>query len=394
MHLRRFSLYLALLISTLSSKELERSILSSNRLELFDYREQKVIQESKKLSIDWISPITYSYNYYDYKDLDNQDRFSAISINQAIFKSGGIYNSIKYASNLQRSSIADIDIARKNLIKEALSTLFEIYKTDSLIEKQLLLIKNGELDVFRKKEQVLSGLLDASYLDNALLELSAKRVALSDIKYSKEALINRFESLSEADYKAIELPKLELIDKMEFLKENKNIQKQEFIAQKEYRYKNVVISRYLPSVNAIYNYTKYHGDHRANLGSNFNNELQKYGLNLTIPLDFRAFSDTQSAKIEYLKSQTELNIIKDEENSFYKTKLASIKRAQEKLQIAKEELDTYSSLVSQMSELSLAGYKTDLDLQTMQNSKSIKELDLDIYEYELQIELLELYARI
>lgn len=373
----------------------EIEILSKDRADIFDLNKQKAIEDSAKLSKDWINPITYTYSSMEYRDSQNQDRTSVVAINQPIFKSGGIYRAIKYASSLRNATLAEVEIARKALIKDATNTLFEIHKIEAQIKKQEYLIKNSELDVQRKKEQVLSGVLDASYLDNALLDLNAKRLSLADLTYNKTALINKFDTLSDVDYKSLELPKLELISQEEFISKNKLIQKQESVSDKDYQYSGMILTKYLPTVSAVYNYTKYHNDHKSSsLTALAGTDTQKYGFTVSMPLDIRALNDTQSAKIEYIKSKTQLNIVKDEENSFYKTKLASIKRAEQKLEIAKEELATYTSLVQQMEELSIAGLKTDLDFQTMKNSKAIKELDLDIFNYELQVELLELYARI
>ena len=395
MRLKIFSSILFLGVGIYSFAGEDTKILSEDRASIFDLNKQKAIEDSAKLSKDWINPITYTYSSMEYRDSQNQDRTSAVTINQPIFKSGGIYRAIKYASSLRNATLAEVAIARKTLIKDATTTLFEIHKIEAQIKKQEYLIKNSELDVQRKKEQVLSGVLDASYLDNALLDLNAKKLSLADLVYNKTALINKFDTLSDVDYKSLELPKLELIGQEEFISNNKLIQKQESVADKDYQYSGMILAKYLPTVSAVYNYTKYHNDHKSSsLTALAGTDTQKYGFTVSMPLDIRVLNDTQSAKIEYIKSKTQLNIVKDEENSFYKTKLASIKRAEQKLDIAKEELATYTSLVQQMEELSIAGLKTDLDFQTMKNSKAIKELDLDIFNYELQVELLELYARI
>ncbi|MEW6551358.1 MAG: TolC family protein [Campylobacterota bacterium] len=395
MRLKIFSSILILGAGIYSFAAEEAKILSEDRASIFDLNEQKAIEDSAKLSKDWINPITYTYSSMEYRDSQNQDRTSVVAINQPIFKSGGIYRAIKYASSLRNATLAEVEIARKALIKDATTTLFEIHKIEAQIKKQEYLIKNSELDVQRKKEQVLSGVLDASYLDNALLDLNAKRLSLADLNYNKTALINKFDTLSDVDYKSLQLPKLELISQEEFISKNKLIQKQESVSDKDYQYSGMILAKYLPTVSAVYNYTKYHNDHKSSsLTALAGTDTQKYGFTVSMPFDIRALNDTQSAKIEYIKSKTQLNIVKDEENSFYKTKLASIKRAEQKLEIAKEELATYTSLVQQMEELSIAGLKTDLDFQTMKNSKAIKELDLDIFNYELQVELLELYARI
>ena len=72
-----------------------QDILNKNYSEKFKLSEQKIIKESKKLKIDWINPITYTYSYSDDKKL-GVSRTSVIAINQPVFRSGGIYNAIKY----------------------------------------------------------------------------------------------------------------------------------------------------------------------------------------------------------------------------------------------------------------------------------------------------------
>ena len=72
----------------------------------------------------------------------------------------------------------DITLQKKTMIKDAVSLLFQIKKQDFKIKKQTLLIKNSVIDVERKKEQVLNGLTDTSYLDNAIFDSNLKKNTL------------------------------------------------------------------------------------------------------------------------------------------------------------------------------------------------------------------------
>lgn len=87
----------------------EIEILSKDRADIFDLNKQKAIEDSAKLSKDWINPITYTYSSMEYRDSQNQDRTSVVAINQPIFKSGGIYRAIKYASSLRNATLAEVD---------------------------------------------------------------------------------------------------------------------------------------------------------------------------------------------------------------------------------------------------------------------------------------------
>jgi hypothetical protein len=64
-----------------------------------------------------------------------------------------------------------------------------------------------------------------------------------------------------------------------------------------------------------------------------------------------------------------------------------------KQNISKEDVNIYDSLLLQMIELKNAGLKTSSDVKTITNSKNIKALDIQINNIDIQLELLELYAR-
>ena len=66
----------------------------------------------------------------------------------------------------------------------------------------------------------------------------------------------------------------------------------------------------------------------------------------------------------------------------------------ERLQITKDDLEVYDSILKIINEEKEAQIKTQSDVDTLQNSQKIKSLDLKIYEIEKQIELLEMYAKL
>lgn len=129
----------------------DENILSDSKNQILNYSYEKAMEDSKKLNKDWINPITYKYIYNNGEDYDTHK--SLVSVSQPIFKSGGIYSAIKYASSVGDYSKTSIDAQKKELIKQALDILFEIKKIDITIEKQKLLVKNGEIDIQRKKSR-------------------------------------------------------------------------------------------------------------------------------------------------------------------------------------------------------------------------------------------------
>ena len=373
-----------------SNEAFDEKIISDKRLKSFELSSEQIKEESSKLKKDWINPITYQYTKNlgeDYKT----DR-SVISINQPIFQSGGIYQAIEYADSTYNYASLDLEQQKKELIKNALNILYGIEKTNLNIQKAKYTLENAKIDVNRKKEQVLNGFLDASFLDNALLTLNSTKNSLVDLKYQKQELINNFNNISSKDYTSFELPIFKLFAEKEFLENNMNLKKVEADVMKKGNYSYMTMAKYLPSVNAYYTYSKYHDtDNKASIEKEND---QTFGLTLNVPLDSRTFNDIQSKKIDYLKSKLNLENTKDDEKTFFKTKLDKISMIDERLQITKDDLEVYDSILKIINEEKEAQIKTQSDLDTLQNSQKIKSLDLKVYEIDKQLELLEMYVRL
>ena len=66
----------------------------------------------------------------------------------------------------------------------------------------------------------------------------------------------------------------------------------------------------------------------------------------------------------------------------------------ERLQITKDDLDVYDSILKIINKEKDAQIKTQSDLDTLQNSQKIKSLDIKVYEIDKQLELLEMYVKL
>jgi outer membrane protein TolC len=389
MHLKRFSTFILITILASLSLYANEAILSKDRLEIFDLSKEKAQEDASKLKKDWINPITYKLSKTQKED--HNPLKSTISVNQPIFKSGGIYQAILYADSIEKYSNLDIEIQKKSMIKDATKLLFEIHKINYTIKKQELLIANADLDVLRKREQVLNGISDTSFLDNAILDANTKKNVLAELIHQKNELVNSFNTLASNTYEAFELPTFTLIEDKTYMENNLNVLKTKEDMSSKNHFSIMTITKYLPTINFTYDYTKYH-DYDNDLTINENRELM--GLNLTIPFDFRTINDIQSSRIDYLKSRISLNNTILEEENFYKTALSKIQMIESKKSIANEDYALYTSLLEDITQAAQAGLNSYADVQTLDNSKEIKSFDIQILELERQIELLELYAKI
>lgn len=374
----------------LLGEDLDRSLLNQPKKDILIHSYEKAIEDSQKLSKDWISPITYKYIYNEGEEYTTKRSF--ISISQPIFKSGGIYYAIKYANSMEKYSTKNITLQEKELIKQTVQLLFEIRKIDLSISIQKLLVANAKLDVTRKKEQVLNGILDTSFLDNAILDANTKQNGLIDLEYQKTTLVNNLSILSDKKYHEVELPTLKLVEDTDFIENNIYVQKAKSEIDTSYWMKNMIVSSYLPSINFTADYTKYHEiDNNLTLSEEGNTNV---GFNITIPIDIRFNNAIQSAKIDYLQKKATLEDQKNQEEALYQNTLAKIKSLDAKIEIAKEDVKLYDSLLTQIQEQLEVGMKTPSDVETMQNSKEIKKLEVQSLSIEKQLELLAIYARV
>ncbi len=372
------------------AEKLDESILSKKRLEIFDLSKEQIEEDSSKLKKDWINPIMYTYSKVYGENYDTEK--SLVSVDQPIFKAGGIYKAVKYANATRLYSHLDLDLQKKALIKDTTTLLFNIHKIELEIKKQTLLVKNGDIDIQRKKEQVFNGFADTSILDNAILDTNTSKNALAELVYQKEELINQFNTYANGNYESFDLPTFKLLDKEIFIKNNLNIQKSQADISSKNDFTWMTISKYLPTVSATFDYTKYHTS--TNPSINTDESVQNYGIKISMPLDTRTFNDIQSTRIDYLKAKLDFdNVILEQEN-FFKSKLSKIKMINSKISIAKDDYELYNSLLDVIMEEKEAELKTQSDVDTLLNSKKIRELELKILNIEKQIELLDIYSKI
>ena len=394
--LKLSTLLCLLLSSTLFANENNVSLdgyISEYKNEQFNYDYKKNEAESSKLRDSWIAPLNLSYSYSKSNPytVEQTSQNAAIKMDQPIFQSGGIIYGVKFANASRLYTDYSIDVAKRKMIKEAVSVLMQI-KQNSLREKaQELQIKNSQNNLEQKQEQYLSGQLDSGFLDDAIIQRNLVTQALYDIQTTKEKLINTFQSLSDLDYQSVSIPHLELLDNEGFLNHNIVLKQSAAEIEKNRYYKNVTVAKYLPKVSltAGYNYSKSEG--QLFTQTNGSRDYYDYGVRVTMPLDINTFQDIESVKIDYLKSQVVLKDRQRELNELFQQVMHNIENFDKKIALSNENKELYTKLLSDTKELYQAGYKTSYDVDTLANSLEIQKLNSRIYEIDKQLELLTLY---
>jgi len=382
-------LTLFLLCSTqLFSNEKDSSLdgyISKYKKELFSYDYEKNEAESSKLRDSWIAPLRLDYSYTKRgEDATLREYQNAgIKMDQPIFASGGIIYGIKFADASKLYADYSIDVAKRKMIKDAVSILMQIKQTSLKEKKQHYQIQNSKINLLQKKEEYLNGQLDSGFLNNAVIQRNIVVQGLYDIQSSKEKLISRFEALSDMSYKDASIPHLELLTSEEFLKNNIVLKMtQSEILKNRYK-KDVTVAQYLPRVNLTAGYT---WDKAVDERDYYN-----YGFKVSIPLDINTFRDIESVRVDYLKSQVVKKDKQRELDALFEQVMHNIKNFDKKMALSDENIELYDELLKETQELYEAGYKTKYDVDTLKNSLEIQKIDLKIYEIDKQLELLTLY---
>jgi len=372
-------------------------ILSDNKELLFDYQFQSNELESDMLSKSWMNPIRLQYNKsYSKQFVGETIRTGGYSviIDQPIFKSGGIYYGIKYSQALRNANIADITLQKRTMIGDAISILFNMKKTKLEQEKLKYQIKNDIIDIRQKRESYDSGLLDSSFLDQAILKKSQDETALLQLDLTLMELKQKFALLSDKDPSKLRLPALKLMSKTNYRSENLELKRDMLRAEQADHNQKVTWAKYLPTVSVQGQYTD--ADLNPFFASNpdIKEKYYTYGFTVSMPLDINSFTDIEASKVEKLKAAVEALDRKDTVEEEYNWIQNSLEILDKKIMLAHKDEKVYNNLYRLTKNLAQAGEKTSYDADVMYNSQQIRKLDQQIYKIDKQIQLLKLYVRV
>jgi len=393
--------FLILLLSPLLlfGSELKESYLSDIERESFLLKKDAVKNSTNKLENSWINPINGSYRIdFNNQNADKlqQSQTISISIDQPIFKSGGIFYAIEYAQNLRKAEKLTVEEAKKKSIKAVLNILYSIREIEFQIEKQQFVVANSDIDLQRKSEQYREGLLDSSFVDNALISKNSNQLITIDLKNQKRGLLLQLQELSDIDHKDLELPTIKLISEDKFLESDLLFKRADFDIESKRYYKKMQFSRYLPSIslNASYNYLDVDnpsfGGGRMAL-QDYHLDYYQFGFKLSIPIvDLARGYDNEQAKIDYLQSKVDKRNLERKLKLRYRLTLEKVDNIEKKIDLAKENLLLYRNLLKDTESLYSAGLRTELDVENLKNSIEIKILEIEVLKLNRQKLLLEL----
>ena len=393
----RWILCSLLAASLLQAGEID-DLLSALKRKSLELQHEKNVADSGELEFSWVNPINLSYtdNRNEQFDTTQKRREFAVVVDQPIFKSGGIWYAVKYAKATRQVGDLSIEAERRRLIKQVVAVLFNFKKNAYQIQKQKLMIENDRLDIERKREQYLSGDLDSGFLDQAILKKNQDTLNLYVLQDTKAQLHKQFNDLSDADPATIELPHFSLMDRQTFLKNHIDLARQkEEIDQKNY-FNTMTWARYMPTLSVQASYVKPYENNFFFTGGNvydLTDDYYTYGFRISMPLDIKSYYTIESTKVDYLHARVKLDDSRREADNTYAATLKRLEVLDRMIELSKEDEALYSSLVTSTREKVEAGEMTIYDLETMENSKRIRQLDQKIFNLDKQLVLLDLYEK-
>lgn len=378
----------------------EEGYLSGIKEEQFRYDYRKASLQSDILRDSWLAPIQTYYSYGKSKQYggNGTTQTAAVSIDQPIFQSGGIYYGIKFAEASRKYANLSVDAARTKAIKEAVDLLMRIRQSDLKIQKQDLLIANAGLNLELKTEQYLHGELDSGFLDNAIIEKNLQTQALYDMQTARERLISAYEAISDLPHKDAVLPKLSLLNETTFSSDAIDMQLARSDIEKGEWNQKVTLAKYLPriSLNTAYNWNRLENPAFAGtiMPITAESDYLTYGMKASVVFDVNQRREMEVARIETLKANTVMEDKKRFLQSLYDQVKHNLENSDKKIALAKSNRDLYEKLLLDTRELFRAGYKTEYDVNMLDHSAKIQTIEIQILEYDRQLELLNLYEKV
>ncbi|SFV61088.1 FIG01146407: hypothetical protein [hydrothermal vent metagenome] len=393
--MKKYFILCSFVVSLLCADELE-DILSDNKALLFDYQFKKNELESNKLSKSWINPVRLQYRQdysTQFRDKTHRTGTFSVVIDQPIFRSGGIYYAIKYSEALRAANGVEIVRQKRKMIADAVSILFQMKKLKLQEKKRRLLIKNDKIEIHQKKERYDAGLLESSFLDQAILKKSQDEAALLEMELHLLELKQRFTLLSDKNPEKLHLPKLKMMSKREYTKENLDLKRDIRQAEVSKYHEKMIGAKYLPTLALHGQYID--GDSNSHLiNPAVREKYYHYGFSVSMPLNVNAFSDIEKSKVEKLSAAIQVSERRETVKEEYQWVVNRLKILEKKIVLAKKDEKIYSDLLRVTKNLVKAGEKRTLDSDMMYHSLMIRKLDQQIYKLDKQIELLKLYMRV
>jgi outer membrane protein TolC len=367
-------------------------LLSALKSDSFKLRDESARAQKFLDKYDWLFSTNLSYTDKKNETPNYRTKTFLVSIEQPVFKSGGILSKVWYADASFEAARLGIASDRNDALREVLELAYKIQRTAIALKKDEFSLENAKIDIDRKKAHYLAGLLDGSFLDNAIVAKNAIENTLVDRQKELKILQNRFAAISDRDPMGVELPIFSVIEEDKYLANSTAAKKAALEAEAAKHKKRITISEYLPQVSLFANYTDQKQTSQNALYESSGSSYA-YGFKISMSIDPKSYKSHERTRVEELIAQNSAAQKRRDAKSEYKDAISKIENIDKKIDIALSDAKSYDSLYEQTLALYRAGLKTDDDVSVMRNSKNARELEAKALQMDKQIEILTLYFK-
>lgn len=381
-----------LILSTTIILYADSTPLSPQKKDILDLKRQQIEKDMSVSQKSWISPLMLSVSVNKSEgsaQTDTQTKSAGVSWQQDLFRSGGIYYTIKNSKATGAANLLGIDIQEASYLKQLYTLKAQTLRDVLKKEQNGLTLKNMDIDLLITKAKYKAGLSDISELNQATLNRDNARTNLIIVKNTLSSEIFELKKLTNSDNTdTIIMPNIQTITQEQYLAQNLELlqYKEQDIAQ-ESSWKKTQAS-YLPKLTFNGSYAQ--KDVQTNLTS-YNGNAYNYGLTLSMPLDVSTFDSIESAKMQYMQVKSSQLDRQLELKQEYDKHINNIKDYKEKITVAQQMIDMYNELYDFTKKQVKTGFKSRYELQSLRNSLKIQTLEKKIQNYNILIEKTSLY---
>lgn len=365
--------------------------LSDEKEAIIRHQEDLIGATYEKLRYEWISPLILkgqSTQEHSIMGITGQRTSVGASISQDLFRSGGIGYSIDYADSKFSADRISLEQTVASLREEVCLNVLNYRKNLLLLRQSELKLKNNEIEIFLKRKQYEAGAVDITLLNRALMDKSTELKTNASLQASQNQLIESHQSISDTPIESIELPKFTLISKDIFINDSLSLQYENAMTRTNSDRYNLTRSSYLPSLTLI-------GEGGVQRYDTDPNDLQgsyySAGLSLSMPLSYTAVAAKQEAFSTLLTQKAKSADMKRKIQSEYANALIRIQNHERIIQIFETNLSYYDELIQTTKAAVDSGYKAGYDLLTLQNTRAIEAIEIELRRLDIQTELAKLH---
>lgn len=381
-----------LLLSLLNAGEME--YLTKQKQDVQAYKQKEVDAAYEKLRFEWLSPLSLSYSIQQNQsaqyDTPSETTTASISLNQDLFRSGGIYYAIQYAGSKHAYDRTALAEENAGLAQQLVSAVLTIRRGEYQLAQSEYRLKNKEIEIVIKKQQYEAGDVDVTLLNNAIMDRNLEQKTFMNLKTTLKNARIELQKLTDTSPGEIALPAFELVDEASYLSQSYAVEKlREQARLSGYQY-GVTRAAYLPklSLSGQYGTTQYVHDA---MNIDYSGDSYYLGLQLSIPLDYKTLATLEESRAAELRTRSQTLDKTREQTAYYKQIKSNIDTYREYIELTRKNQALYDELL-QVTEAGVkAGYRTGFDLQTLRNTKAIDEYEIRINELNIQLELAKLH---